>query len=109
MTLDEIKRREQRVTDARENLKKAQAASREAKEEYAAEQAEKAGIVYGETKVMTRGKGPFFVIGLDSWFLGRAFYKLAKVKQNGKPSKAGSGVYHISLDDLAIVEAPDAE
>ena len=103
MTRGEIERRKQRVNAAGKELRDARAALNAALDEYAQQEAEKAGIDYNETRVMVRGNGPFFVIGRDTRFDFEVHYKLAKVKKDGTPSQAGAGTPPAPLSDMQIV------
>jgi hypothetical protein len=103
MTLDEIERREQRLATARDQLRQADNALYEARAEYAEQEARKAGITYEKTLVNVRGKGPYFVVGMNEWFLVTPNYKVVKVKKDGTPSKAGSGQWLARLSDMEIV------
>jgi len=101
MTLDEIKMREQRLATAREKARQAEKAVEAARDEYAEQEARKAGVVYGKTKVMCRGKR-FFVVGHDSFWRSRPFYALRKIRKDGTMSQAPCGL-SVPLSDLTII------
>jgi hypothetical protein len=103
MTLDEIEIRQRIIARAERGLDLAKKSLREAQSEYAEQEARKAGITYGKTLVNVHGKGPYFVVGMNEWFLGAPNYKVVKVKKDGTPSKAGSGQWLIRLSDMEIV------
>jgi hypothetical protein len=103
MTFDEIKKREQRLATAKDQLRQAENALYDARAEYAEQAARKRGITYGKTLVNVRGTGPYFVMGFNNWFFGNPNYELAKVKKDGTPSKAGSGQCLARLSDMEIV------
>jgi hypothetical protein len=103
MTLDEIKKRENRLATAIDRMRQAEGALYEARAEYAEQEARKAGITYGKTLVRLRGTGPYFVMGCNKWILGNPNYELAKVKKDGTPSKARSNQWLARLSDMEIV------
>lgn len=106
MTMDEIKARKLRVDEAAEKLRQANDALRGAQEQYAEQEARKAGIVYGVTKVnCTQKPGEEFVVtGMDKWAYNEPCYTLRKIKKDGTPSAFGLGTYYVRLRHLTLVE-----
>jgi len=108
MNMTEIEKREQRVKDAKQKLEQAKRALRTAQEEYAEQEARKAGIVYGVTKVAHSKKTgqEFLVVGMKECFMDKPRYDLRKIKKDGTPSASASGIYLVPLRDLTPVGKP---